>query len=148
MLLSSDLLQTNLDSSAMLVVGCWTLFPGPNHLIWIKVSKGYTSVVWPRSVSTDSADLCYMTLLVNITDLQWKLGNFVDERHKGIWCSSLSPSSKLGEMQQTSVNASFMPFRLANTTWYTHSKGICWKWRSLFFLTHPLKLVCVLTLKC
>lgn len=32
-LLSSDLLQTNLHSSAVLVVGSWTLFPGPNHLI-------------------------------------------------------------------------------------------------------------------
>lgn len=50
----------------------------------IKVSKGYTAVIWPRSVSTDSTGLRYMTLLVNITDLQLELGNFVDERHEGI----------------------------------------------------------------
>jgi len=50
----------------------------------MEVSKGYAPVVWPRSVSTDSAGLRYMTLLVNIADLQLKLGNFVDERHGGI----------------------------------------------------------------
>lgn len=144
MLLSSDLEQKNLDSSAMLVEDT-KLFLGPNHLVWMQVSKGYT-VVWPRSVSTDSTDLCYMTLLVNITDLQLKLGDFVDERHEGIWCSSLSPSSKLGKMQQRSVNT-FFSCQLTNTTWYIHSKAFV-EYEAFFFLNHTLNLVSVLTLKC
>lgn len=85
-----------------------------------------------------------MTLLVNVTDLQLKLGNF-DERHDGKYDAALSPSSKPDNMQQISVNTFFLSV--------DKYKLMCTQQRHLlnmkfgFFLNHTLHLVCVLTLK-
>lgn len=89
-----------------------------------------------------------MTLLVNITDLQLKLGNFVDERHEGESKLHHIPSSKLGEMQQTRANTSFSAIPVGKyNLGYTQQRHLL-TMKKLFFQTHPLKLVCVLALKC
>lgn len=84
-----------------------------------------------------------MTLLDNVKDLQLKLGNFVDERHEGVRCSSLSPSSKLEEIQQSSVNTFAILVGKYSLVYTQQTHLLNMKKSPFFFKTHPLKLVCV-----
>lgn len=156
MLVASNLQQTNLDSSAicagskMLNIHVLALITVGqtqyNHLIGTKAPAGSTVVIWLRPVPAGSSGFCYMTLLVSITHLQLKPGNFVDERHNGIRCTSL-PALNWRRCSRWAWTL-LLALKFVNMTLHTWQQMHLLNLKKLLFETPPWKLLCILALKC